>query len=270
MLLILTWIVGLGTAAAILLAALLVARQERIVFQPPPPPHPAEAEPARRVDYRAADGQPLLAWLVGEPSSRRLLIMFHGNAELAVWSTAWADEVARRTGYLVMLAEYRGYAGLPGTPTYAGGALDARAAYRFGRETLGIAPGDIVLYGFSLGSAIATELASEVQPRALVLEAPLTSARDMARVIVAAPLATLWERLSRVHYDTERRVRELRCPVWVAHGDRDMVIPVRMGKRVHEAAHVKGELLLVQGASHNELREVAAERYWTWLEGALR
>ena len=251
------------------LAVMLWSQQERIVFQPPGPPHPP-GRGARRLDFAASDGQPLFAFLVGEqPDSNGLVIVFHGNADLAAWQIPWAEEVTRRTGRLVLLAEYRGYGGLGGAPTYAAGHLDAQTTYAVARDSLAVPADRIVLFGHSLGSAIAAELAREVTPEALVLVAPLTSIREMARRI--SPTAPLlhWLRLVRVHYDTEAIVRSLDAPVWVAHGTRDRVIPFEMGQRVFDAARHKGELLVVEGADHNGLVEAAGEAYWSWLTRAL-
>ena len=105
--------------------------------------------------------------------------------------------------------------------------------------------------------------------RALVLQSPFTSARDMARLIAPSPVLLGWRVIARVHFDTERRVRELDAPVWVAHGERDWVIPTRFGRRVFEAARVKGELLLVPSAGHNDVAEAGGEAYWRWLERAM-
>ena len=272
-------------ASAIVVLALAVViglvwwRQERIVFQPPRGPWP-NPDAVRRLDYRASDGQPLFAYVVGEPDpgapapGRPVLLAFHGNADLAVWQLEWARDVVQRTGWTVVAAEYRGYAGLPGAPTYEGSARDARAAYDATRDALGAEPGDIALFGHSLGSAIATELAGALDsagtaPRALLLQSPFTSARAMARIFVARPVAAAWGAFSRVHYDTEARVRTLGVPVHVAHGTRDMLIPVGMGKAVHAAARRQGALLLVPGAGHNDVEDVGGASYWTWLAAAL-
>ena len=268
----LTVLVAVGVILAVVfgsLAAMLWSQQERIVFQPPGPPHPS-TRGARRIDFSAPDGQPLFALLIGEPSvSNGLVIVFHGNADLAAWQIPWAEEVVRRTGRAVLVAEYRGYGGLAGDPTYAGGHLDARAAYSVARDSLAVPAERIVLFGHSLGSAIAAELAREVSPEALVLVAPLTSVRDMARLLSPAATLLYWLRLVRVHYDTETIVRSLEAPVWVAHGTNDRVVPFEMGRRVFEAARVKGEFLVVDRADHNGLVESAGERYWAWLTRAL-
>ena|SRR5688572_3108156 len=259
---------------------MLWARQERIVFQPPGPPY--EEVEAQRVSYSASDGQPLFAYLVSrvEGGGQRVeglrtdstlhpppstLLVFHGNAEIAAWSLPWAREVARRTGANVLLAEYRGYAGLAGRPTYAGSKLDARAAYEYARKTLGTTPERTVIYGHSLGSAIAVELAGEIKPHALLLEAPFTSARAMAARLGVPGILPLWRAISRVHYDTRTHVADLDVPVSVVHGDRDMVTPVYMGREVFEAARRKGDLLILDGVGHNDVVEAGAERYWDWL-----
>ncbi|HUF26725.1 MAG TPA: alpha/beta hydrolase [Gemmatimonadaceae bacterium] len=260
----------LALLAVAALAVLLWAQQERIVFQPPGPPLPAAGD-TRRLDFDTDDGERLFGYVVGDTvSPAGVLIAFHGNADLAVWQIPWAREVARRTGWVVFLAEYRGYGGATGKPTYAGSRRDASAANRAAAEFLGATPERTALFGHSLGSAIATELAVEIGPRALILQSPFSSAREMARIIVARPLDRLWALVSRVHFDTEARVATLDTPVWVAHGTRDFIIPVRMGREVHAAARIPGELLLVAGAGHNDLPDIAGESYWEWIERALR
>ena len=253
-------------------------QQERIVFQPPRWPVAdglGETTDVERVTYEAGDGQPLFAYVVraapaADTTPAPVLIAFHGNADLAQWTVPWAREVARRTGLTVLVPEYRGYAGLGGRPTYEGSRLDARAAHRFAVEQLGATPEGIRLFGHSLGSAIATELAEHAPPHALVLQSPFTSARAMARLFVSPRTDRWWDRIARVHYDTEKRAAELPRPVWVAHGDRDLVIPMRMGEQVHASARQPGELLLVPGAGHNDVPHVGGERYWAWLGRAVR
>lgn len=264
-------VAGVAILLAVVLALLVAAlwgMQERILFQPPGGPFPEGAD-ATRVVYPAADGQPLHGFLVErEGPSAGLLIAFHGNADLAVWQIDWAAEVARRTGVRVLLAEYRGYGGVPGRPTYATSLLDARAAWEFARESLYATPSSLAIFGHSLGSAVATELAAEVHPAALLLQSPFTSARDMATIISRLAGAS-WPAISRIHFDSEARVRAIDTPVWVAHGTRDLIIPVRMGRRVFAAARVQRELLEIEGAGHNDVPDAGGERYWRWMAAAL-
>jgi uncharacterized protein len=271
------------TALAIGATALLALTwwaQERMVFQPPARmPVGGSAAGDTRIDYDAADGQQLFGFLVGEiRSSPGVLIAFHGNADLAVVQLPWAGQVHARTGWSVLLAEYRGYGGLDGRPTAAGVRKDAIAAYEAALASGGD-PARVALYGHSLGSAIAAELAADVaggQPTdqvgpfcALLLESPFTSARDMAARV--GPSGSLLFRmgLARFGWDTEARVARLDAPVAVAHGARDGVVPVAMGRRVHAAAAVPGPLLIIAAAGHNDVAWQGGDEYWRWVAQAL-
>lgn len=263
---------SVALALAVILGGTLLffwSVQERVAYQPQGPPFPEVA--TRRVEYRARDGQPLFAYIVGDPArSQGALIVFHGNADLAAWQVDWANEAAKHTGYSIVLAEYRGYMGLPGRPTYAGTLLDARAAHAMLRDSFSVAPERIALFGHSVGSAIAAEIAAEIRPHALLLQSPFTSTRAMVGRMMGRPIGSLWRFLSRVPYDTRSRVATVDAPVSVVHGRHDEVIPVEMAEAVFAAAKNKGTLLIVENAGHNDVVLVGGERYWRWLESALR
>jgi len=252
------------------LLAVLWWGQEKLVFFPQGPPYP-DATNLRRIDYAATDGQALFSYVVGEPrSGPGVLMYFHGNADLAAHQIEWARRVHERTGYTVVLAEYRGYMGLGGKPTYAGTRLDSEAAYAAVRSRLGADSARIAFYGHSLGSAVAAELATRHEPRALLLQAPFTSAREMAPRVITPPLALAFGLISRVHFDTRAAVAAIDAPVWVAHGTGDGVIAVEMGRAVFAAAKNKGELLIVEEADHDDLAGLGGPAYWSWIERALR
>lgn len=262
-------IIALAVVALLLgLLFLLWLSQEEILFQPPRLyTNPIESG---RVNYIAADGQQLAGFMVGNPGTAAgIILCFHGNADLAVWQLDWARAVEERTGYAVFLAEYRGYMLLGGKPTYATTKLDALAAYEHLLSACRIDPPRIAFYGHSLGSAVATELAEIHKPRALLLQSPFSSAAAMARLIVSAPVVLVWRTISRIHFDTVRAVAHLDVPVWVAHGKRDRIVPLRMGLEVYGAAMIKGGLLLVENAGHSDIVDVAGEEYWTWFCAAL-
>jgi fermentation-respiration switch protein FrsA (DUF1100 family) len=271
--------------------------QERVVFQPPTVSVDAPA-PARRVEFKASDNHQLFGYVVvpGTPKTpgdpvpplaavpsqgqsrgplpdgrpKTVVIAFHGNADLAAWTVPWAHELAERAGVTVFVPEFRGYAGIPGLPTYASAAADARGALEFVQSVL--QPEDIVLYGHSLGSALATELAAHMRPQspsALVLVSPFTSARDMATRMLVPPIPGVWGMVSRVHYDTRALVANLDAPVFVSHGSRDLNIPARMGRQVFAAARHPADLLIIEGAGHNDVADVGGERYWRWLVKAV-
>jgi fermentation-respiration switch protein FrsA (DUF1100 family) len=242
--------------------------QERILFQPPPL---LEAAPeSGRASYDAVDGQRLTGFIIGDPKNAPgVLLCFHGNADLALWQLDWARAVERRTRYAVFLAEYRGYMSLKGKPTYASTKLDARAAYDHLRIEFGVDRSHMAYFGHSLGSGIAAELAEIHPPAALLLQAPFSSARAMARLIVWPAVVLIWKAISRVHFDTKQVVSDLDVPVSVVHGRRDRIVPVRMGIEVYEAARRKGQLLVVEKAGHNDVPDIAGEDYWRWIITAL-
>lgn len=247
--------------------------QERVVFQPPTDA-PVAPAPARRVAYAAADGHPLFGYVLDPPNGaalrKRVVIAFHGNADLSAWTAPWAHELSKRASVTVFVPEYRGYAGIPGAPSYESATSDARGALAYARDSLGAS--DIVIYGHSLGTAIGAELANHMggtPPRSLVLQSPFTSARDMATRMLLPPIPVLWSRISRVRYDTRALVGRMDIPVYVSHGSRDITIPARMGREVFDAAKNPGELLVVEGAGHNDVGDVGAERYWAWLVKAV-
>jgi fermentation-respiration switch protein FrsA (DUF1100 family) len=273
---VLTTLVVVAVVWVAVLAVYLWKNQERVVFQPPGAT-PDAPRPARRVTYRAADGVELFGFVLDAPAGAvrpaPVVIAFHGNADLAAWTAPWAHELATRAGVSVLIPELRGYGGIPGNPTYETAAIDSRAALDYARTELG-AP-SIVVYGHSLGSAIGAELAAHMEeagraPRALVLQSPFSSARDMATRMLLPPIPGLWGWISRVHYDTRARVASLDAPVFVSHGTRDLNIPVRMGRDVHAAAKRQGELLIVEGAGHNDVGDLGGERYWRWLVSAVQ
>jgi uncharacterized protein len=242
--------------------------QEKILFQPPR--SYGIAAHIGRIDYYASDGQHLAGYLVGSPArAKGLLLCFHGNADLAMWQLDWAQSLTDRTGFAVLLAEYRGYMSVGGKPSYTKTKLDAFAAYEYAHTQLGVPDRKLAYFGHSLGSAIAAELAGVHRPGALLLQSPFTSALAMAKAILTRPLAMFWKVVSRIHFDTARIVATLDIPVAVAHGKRDRIVPFWMGIAVYNAARIKGPLLVVDDAGHNDLPEVAGEGYWNWIAAAL-
>lgn len=259
-----------GIVALVLAAGFLALwwYQERILFQPPRKYGEAIADD--RIDYTASDGQRLTGYVIGDQrSAKGALLCFHGNADLAMWQLEWAKSIHLRTGYFVFLAEYRGYMSLGGSPTYATTRLDALAAYDCVSSSFGYGADRTAYFGHSLGSAVAAELAEIHPPRALLLQSPFSSARDMARIIVTGPIALLWRLVSRIHFDTVAVVSRLDVPTAVAHGKRDRIVPFRMGLEVYEAAKIKGPLLVVDRAGHSDMVSVAGDEYWEWIAAAL-
>ena len=204
---------------------------------------------ARLVRYESADGVSLAGIRVPPPGPTiAALLYFHGNAESAAQNLPFAEELAEE-GIDTLLAEYRGYSGLPGRPTEMGLNADAEAALHALRP-----PGDgppLVLAGRSLGTGVAVQLASRQPPRLLVLISPYTSLVDMGRSLVG-PLAPA---LVPDRFDNLSKIAAVTCPVVIIHGTEDEVVPFRMGRRL-AAAGRSVRLIPVEGRGHNDLPDL--------------
>lgn len=263
--------IALVLAGVLALAmALLWIFQEQFVFLPPAVPG-VQGRGSTRIDYAASDGQPLFGFLVAARDSMvGAIIVFHGNGDLADSWIDWAHSAASRTRLPIFLGEYRGYGGLAGRPTYVTLMRDTHAALDVIMKRYALRPEQIVLFGHSLGSGVATSLAVERSPRALVLEAPVTSLLDMGRRSFGPPISWLLPLISRSPFAPVDQIRGVAAPVWVAVGGRDDVVPAEMGRAVFAAAPQKGELLEITSANHGDISDRGGEGYWQWLTRAVR
>jgi uncharacterized protein len=202
----------------------------------------------RELTLTTEDGLSLLSWYLPARPGRPVIAYFHGNGGHIGYR---AERLLRfaREGYGVLMAEYRGYGGNPGTPTEAGFYTDARAALDFlDREA--IPSNRLVLYGESLGSGVAVALAAEHDIAALILEAPPTSVAEVAQChfpfVPAARMVT-------DRFDSLSRIGRVKAPILVLHGERDRVVPVRYGRALLEAAPEPKEGWFAPEAGHEDL-----------------
>jgi fermentation-respiration switch protein FrsA (DUF1100 family) len=173
-----------------------------------------------------------------------------------------------RLGVSSLLIDYRGYGKSEGRPTEKGLYEDAAAAFRWLTEVKKVESSSIILYGHSLGSAVAVDLTLSEGRGAggLVLESSFTSARDMARMIYHGFPVDL---LMTLKLDNVGQVGRLSLPILVIHGVNDTVIPFRMGKKVFDAATGPKSFLPVAGADHSDCYVVGGEKYWEAWRGLL-
>jgi len=217
---------------------------------------------AEEVWFRAADGVRLYGWHFrarGRPAAAAV-IYFHGNGGNVSYCD-WVGESLAGRGFDVLLFDYRGYGRSEGEPAGERGLYaDADAAYDFLTKGRGVAPGRVALYGQSLGTAAAADLASRRECGALVLESGFSSAADMAGVVVPW-LPRFVRGLTKNKLDTQAKLGRVRCPVLVVHGDRDEIIPAEQGRKLYGAAPARKRLEIVSGAGHNDLSAVGGEKY---------
>jgi uncharacterized protein len=210
------------------------------------------------------DGVTIHGWLLPVDGSRFTVLVCHGNAGNISHrlDRALLMHAALKTD--VFLFDYRGYGLSQGTPDEEGTYRDGRAAYRYLTAQRGIAPDNLILFGESLGGAVALQLAREAPSRALVLEAPFTSIADMARAVFPLLPARF---LLRTRYDNLAKIGGLRVPLLILHGDADTTVPFEQGRRLFEAAPPAKRFFAIAGASHNDTYVVGGEAYWqAWRE----
>ena len=227
---------------ATLLAVFLL--QGRLIYPAPPAVHTTPAG-FERVTYGDAEGTSITAGYRAAREGMPTLLFFHGNG--ASWqSTAFVTDDLAAQGYGVLAASYRGYAGNPGSPSEQGLYEDGRAAYRFLRDQ-GVAARDIVLTGNSIGSGVATHLATEVEAGALVLVSPFDSLEETAsRKLRWLPV----RQLLRDRYDNRGKFAQLTLPILILHGEEDTLIALDQAERL-AAAHPDARLETYPGWGHD-------------------
>jgi uncharacterized protein len=230
---VLKWLLIISVLGYVGLLALMYLFQRSLLYFPDAtrtPPAAAGLPEAEEVVLTSADGEKLLAWHVAPKGAKRLVIYFQGNAgglNLRAGRFKWL--IADGTGLLAV--SYRGYGGSSGKPSEAGFIRDAIATYDF--ATARYPAKRIVLWGESLGTAVATALAAQRDIGALILDAPFTSAVDVGAA--AYPFVPVrWFMKDTFHSD-ERIVR-LDAPLLVLHGEQDRVVPIAFGERLFKLA----------------------------------
>jgi hypothetical protein len=196
---------------------------------------------------RTDDGVRLHAWYLPAAQPRGTLLFFHGNAG-NISHRLDSLRIFHQLKLSVLIFDYRGYGRSEGSPSEEGTRRDAAAAWRYLMETRAVAPQQTVLFGRSLGAAVAAQLATQQPPGALIVESAFTSVPDMAAELYWW-MPARW--LSRFEYATRDYVAQVRCPVLVVHSPEDEIIPFHHGEAIFAAAREPKTLLRLRG-SHNE------------------
>lgn len=217
---------------------------------------------AEEVWLKNAEGLKLYGWFFHSDTqpAHATVVYAHGNGGNVSYC-GWVGESLAARGFDVLLFDYRGYGRSEGEAAGEGGLYaDAEAAYDFLTKSRGVPTSRIVLYGQSLGTAAVADVAARRECGALILESGLSSAADMAAVVMPW-LPRFVRGLTKNKLDTVSKLPRVRCPVLVVHGSRDELIPVAQGRKLFEAAPEPKRLLVVEGAGHNDLSNVGGEKY---------
>lgn len=211
---------------------------------------PAAAGEARLSEQRinTADGESLVVWTAPPGEARATVLYFTGNAgTLANRASRYGALIDR--GFGVVAPAYRGSSGSSGRPSEEALTDDAQLVASSVAQLLGTTPGALVLYGESLGSAVAVKLASEGIGDAVVLEAPFTSVPDLADI--QYPGHGMGELVTQI-WDSRSRIAGVDAPLLIVHGTEDNLVPVTMGRELFETAPSRDKTFLpIEGAPHS-------------------
>jgi hypothetical protein len=209
-------------------------------------------EGAEDVWLTTSDNVRLNGWLVrsGTQPSNATIIYFHGNGG-NISHVAWVGKNLASRGFDVLLVDYRGYGRSDGEVDGESELnLDGDAAYNYIVNMRGVGPEKVVLFGQSLGTTVAVDLASRKPCGAVILESGLSSAREMAAQVlpwIARPLYALGKN----RFESARKLAQVKSPILVTHGDPDPIIPVEQARKLYAAANEPKKLLIYPGAGHN-------------------
>lgn len=250
-------ILALGVFAYCVLMLALFLGQRNALYHPndiiPDPARYGLPEMSARTIETSDGFTPLVWWAPPRIPDGPVIVYFHGNAG-HLGNRAGRARMFIDAGYGLLLAGYRYNAGGGGDPSEDGLIADGRAALAF-VTAQGISPGRIVVYGESLGSGVATAIAAERQVGALVLDTPYSSIADLAQDIFWY-IPARW--LVRDKFDSMSRIASVRAPVLVIHGENDTLIPVRLARKLFDAAPEPKEGYFLPGGTHGNLYRLGA------------
>lgn len=245
----------LAGAYLVLVGAMYVF-QRNLLYLPdkrPVTPEASGVPEMREVRITTADGLKLISWYRPAVPGRPTIVHFHGNGG-NISHRVFRIPPYLESGFGLLLVEYRGYGGNPGTPDERGLYADGRAAMAF-IAAAGVAADEVVLYGESLGSGVAVQIAAE-QGRAskpvgaMILEAPMSSVTDVAAYHYPF-VPVRW--LLKDRFESVAKIGDVATPVFIIHGENDRVVPIRFGRLLFAAAQEPKERWWASGGSHEDL-----------------
>jgi len=243
------WIVLIIIIAYIIFVGFLFIFQSRHIYYPEPV---LSADPGsigldfEGVSFETMDGVKLSGWFVPSESARGVILFCHGNAG-NISHRLESIQIFHRLGLDVFIFDYRGYGKSEGKPTEHGTYKDAEAAWWYLVEERQIHPKEIIIFGRSLGGAVASWLAQNYTPGALILESTFTSLPDVATAVYPYLPVRL---LLRFDYNTAGYLGGVNCPVLIVHSRDDEIMRFSHGRRLFETAREPKKFLEITG-THN-------------------
>jgi len=265
-----TLAIGVVAGLVLIVAAIRYLENSLIYFPPRypegfPPAH-ASPLPVEDVWLTTQDNVKLNAWYLASPGSEKVLLWFHGNAENIGYGLAQAVFYSR-LGVNVLAVDYRGYGRSEGSPDEAGVYRDADAAYDYLIQVRHVQPTNIIVYGNSLGGAVAIDLASRRECGGLIVQSSFTSVKDMARRTFRIPL---FEYIPKSQFNSLAKIQRVRAAILIVHGTRDETVPFAMGQRLFATAPQPKFFFPIEGAGHNDVIEMGGDELLERFKSFLR
>jgi len=204
------------------------------------------------------DGERLHGWLCVNREASSTILFCHGNAENISHRLDYIDSLLN-SGFQVFIFDYQGYGQSSGKPSERGIYQDGLAAYDHLVEKEGITPDQIIVFGHSLGAAVAIEISLQRESKALIIESAFTSIREMAGTILFfKPISLLVPH----HYNNLAKIKRIKVPKLIIHGDNDRIVPFSMGRKLYDRAISSKFFYPIKGAGHNDTSQINSKEYF--------
>ncbi len=253
------WIVIIIAGVYLIFAGFLFAFQSHYIYYPE---RVFSADPSsigldfENVHFETADGVKLSGWFVPSENARGVILFCHGNAG-NISHRLESIQIFHQLGLDVFIFDYRGYGQSEGKPTEQGTYKDAEAAWQYLIEERQVKPNEVIIFGRSLGGAVASWLAQRHTPGGLILESTFTSLPDIAAGLYPYFPVRL---LLRFEYNTAEYLGRVDCPVLIVHSRDDEIMPFSHAQRLFEMAKEPKGFLEITG-THNEGFITSGRRY---------
>ncbi|HWK00626.1 MAG TPA: alpha/beta fold hydrolase [Xanthobacteraceae bacterium] len=253
---ILTGILLLIAAAYLAAGGVLYFGQRALLYRPPDTiartPASEGFPEASTIRIKTRDGEQLVAWFAPPKDGKPIVLFFHGNAEVLAWRVERFKKLTQ-DGTGLLAVSFRGYAGSTGSPSEAGLVADGEAAYAF--AVARYTASRIALWGYSLGSGVAVQVAARHPVAKLVLEAPYTSTVDIAaeRYPFMPVRGLMLDQFQSIEY-----IKDVQAPLLILHGAEDRVVPITFGERLFAAANEPKRFVRFPESGHVNLDRFGA------------
>lgn len=207
---------------------------------------------------KTEDSVKIHGWFAGAENAKATLIIAHGNGGNISYGHILMRALQRR-GYNVLMYDYRGYGRSEGSPTENGLYRDGRAAYDYALALPGVHPSRVILWGTSLGGAVALDVATQRPIAGLILESTFTSAKDVAKMLY--PFLPV-QFFLHTKFNSIDKIRTMTIPILIMHGSHDTILPLGLGRRLYQAANEPKEFYEIAGADHNDTFFVGGDEYY--------